>query len=329
MLSHIALSSLLLLATTPAWSDTLDPEKAALQVIQEFSDHLCNNISLEGSAGNFQLSGKAKAELTGVIKQVTDIGIEGAGKYENTEWRNVLQQDLAKVLEDSRNCRLEVFRALVDRLLPDSAVSANRPALIPIPAHPPPPPNVLYGTGMGTGEFERWSLSPGWSRLKGMLINDGTRGNRDFLPSIAPYRPASADYVVEAEILVIDDGDRNNNSFGIVVRVNNQNGYAVGVTSNGATRICYLSAWIGVGFVGGGSGIRDNKRCRPLGQTFRPDGGWHTYRVEVQTNIIKLLIDDHVMTNVIDNMFTSGGSAGLWSSGYQLQVRHFTIRSLD
>ena len=109
--------------------------------------------------------------------------------------------------------------------------------------------NVLYETGTTRGGFEDWSLTstPDWQRLKGMLLNNGTRGGAGFAPIFAPYRPTSADYAVEAEIRVTREG----NSFGVVVRADirpdgRQAGYAVGMGFNLArpeqrpTHICYL-----------------------------------------------------------------------------------------
>jgi hypothetical protein len=183
--------------------------------------------------------------------------------------------------------------------------------------------NVLYQTGTKRGGFEDWSLTatPDWQRLKGMLLNDGTRGAPSFAPIIAPYSPESADYAVEAEIRVIRDG----HSFGVVVRARDNRGYAVGVGQNLMRRtpnICYLDGSTSWHYR---SGCIDPREEVPV---FNPSPDWHTYRIEVNGNVITLLIDGKFMTCVADNKFLSAGSVGLWSSGYQLEVRNFRVIAL-
>ena len=77
----------------------------------------------------------------------------------------------------------------------------------------PPTGNVLYEAG----GFEHWSfpITPDWTRLHGMLLNNGTKRGSVSAPIFAPYRPEVANYAVEAAIRVIEAGD----SFGVVVRV--------------------------------------------------------------------------------------------------------------
>ena len=189
--------------------------------------------------------------------------------------------------------------------------------------------NVLYETGTKRGVFEDWSLSstPDWQRLKGMLLNDGTRGGAGFAPIFAPYRPTSADYAVEAEIRVIREG----NSFGVVVRADIQPdgrkvGYAVGMGQNLArpvqrsTTICYLNGVMS-------PFIRND--CIGEGEIFPPGTDWHIYRIEANGNEIRLLIDKKVIINMRDNRFLSAGRVGLWSSEYQLEVRNFKVIALN
>lgn len=108
----------LLLCVTPSLATgQLDAQKEALAVIADFADRLCKDIPLEGSGENVELSIQAKAELDGLIKKLAKLGAAGAGKYQKTEYQGLLQSDLAAVLRDSTECKLEVFRALKDELL--------------------------------------------------------------------------------------------------------------------------------------------------------------------------------------------------------------------
>jgi hypothetical protein len=83
----------------------------------------------------------------------------------------------------------------------------------------PDPANVLYETMT----FNDWSIPPAksdWGRLGNMLVSRGNRRGADFVPILAPYRPTSADYAVEADIRVIREG----NSFGVVAREGTEQG---------------------------------------------------------------------------------------------------------
>jgi hypothetical protein len=98
-------------------ANSLETQKKALDVIADFADRLCTTIPLTGSTSNIELSGKAKAELSELIKKIANLGIEGAAKYQTSEWQGVLQQDLTGQVNNSRNCKVEVFKDLKDRLL--------------------------------------------------------------------------------------------------------------------------------------------------------------------------------------------------------------------
>jgi hypothetical protein len=185
------------------------------------------------------------------------------------------------------------------------------------PVAEPKTANMLYETGTEKGGFEDWSLTPtrDWRRLKGMLLNAGTYAGEDFAPIFAPYKPEYGDYAVEADIRVIENGY----SFGVVVRANGKEGYAVGVgVGNKHTHICYLDGTI--------DDWGRTHNCKAEAEkVFDPGTDWHTYRIEVEGNRIRLLIDGIEMASVADNMFLSAGRVGLWSSKYQLEVRNFKV----
>jgi hypothetical protein len=90
-----------------AKGDYLDEQERALHIIADFSDRLCQKIPLTGRGSNLELSGEAKAELNELLKKFANIGITGAAKYQQSEYQNVLQQDLARELNDSRDCKLK------------------------------------------------------------------------------------------------------------------------------------------------------------------------------------------------------------------------------
>src|SRR5262245_38828516 len=160
----------------------------------------------------------------------------------------------------------------------------------------PPTAHVLYEAG----GFEHWSfpLTPDWTRLHGMLLNNGTNRGRVSAPIFAPYRPELANYAVEADIRVIEDGD----SFGVVVQVDDDGrGYAAGV------------------------GIKGDHPFGGMRSGFEPGKDWHTYRIEVRGNVCTLSIDGTIKGSVTNNRFLSAGRVGLWFNRYQLAVRGLQV----
>ncbi|MHC4269880.1 MAG: phosphopantetheine-binding protein [Planctomycetota bacterium] len=90
----------------------LEEYEKALKVIEDFAKKMCDEIPLEAKSENVELSGKAKAGLSGLLRRLTSLGIEVAGSYQQTEYQGVLQTDLAGILKDSRDCKREIFREL-------------------------------------------------------------------------------------------------------------------------------------------------------------------------------------------------------------------------
>ncbi|MBV1799652.1 hypothetical protein [Siccirubricoccus sp. G192] len=96
------------------------PEAAdALRLIRETADGLCERIPLERTNSGMRLSGQAEAELRGVLARLSALGVRGAVQYEQTaESRAVLEGDIVRALGQRDTCKLSVFHALIDRLLP-------------------------------------------------------------------------------------------------------------------------------------------------------------------------------------------------------------------
>ena len=106
----------LILAQT-SLASSLEEQQEALNVIANFADRMCTNIQLRGKGNNLELTGEAKAELKGIIAKITDLGFSGALKYQNKEYSGLLQKDLVSALENSTNCKLQIWNDLKDRLL--------------------------------------------------------------------------------------------------------------------------------------------------------------------------------------------------------------------
>lgn len=96
---------------------TLEENEKALNMIADFADRLCKDIPLQGHGDNLELTGSAKAELNGIIKKLANLGLDGAIKYQHTEYEGLLQKDLVSALKDSTNCRLQIWNDLKDKLI--------------------------------------------------------------------------------------------------------------------------------------------------------------------------------------------------------------------
>lgn len=119
-MKHIISLQLLLVALvfTSANAADLATVQTTLNIISDFTDKLCKTPPLQGGTEEVELSGSAKAELNQLLKKVANLGVEGAVKYQSEQYSGLLQKDLANVLRDSNNCRLEVWGDLKDKLFP-------------------------------------------------------------------------------------------------------------------------------------------------------------------------------------------------------------------
>jgi hypothetical protein len=188
----------------------------------------------------------------------------------------------------------------------------------PSPTPLPRSGDVLYRTGK-TG-FKKWPLSAEWKYLNGMLVNDGS-GNTSTSWIRAPYSPgALSNYAVEADIQLIRDDE---GAFGIVVRASGEgDGYWVGVQrSDWTTPRLTASVNIGKAPELSGSDVAMT--------SFDPGSDWHTYRVEVEGNTIRMLVDGGLVVEAIDNRFLNGGDVGLFSYYRQINIRDFKIIAMD
>jgi len=150
-LSKSLFTVLLLLALPTAFTETiyaqgtLESQTKALNVIEAFANKLCASDSVRpsGITQKVELSGNAKAELAGVIKKIIDLGIKTAAKYQGSSYEGVLQADLAKLLTDRTNCKLQVFNSLKDKLIPNPSSSSDKTKSKQMAADQlSPPPNV-------------------------------------------------------------------------------------------------------------------------------------------------------------------------------------------
>lgn len=169
-----------------------------------------------------------------------------------------------------------------------------------------------------------WSAPIEWQVVNGTLVNDGTGPDQEVWV-VAPFEPQTQDYAVEAEILFIN---RNRDSvincvdagFGLVARGDGQSGYFGGILN--LEELCLG----GNDFAGIRLGTENSDSLSQTRYTLGDD--WHTYRLEVEGNAIRLYIDGRLMAETRDNQLLQAGEVGLWSSAMQIEVRSFKVLAL-
>jgi hypothetical protein len=172
---------------------------------------------------------------------------------------------------------------------------------------------VLYAADWSSG-LNGWTGGASWKTLRGELLNDGTSG--DTTPILAPYDTGQiSDYAVEARIRVIRAGGYRSggsyDSFGLAARrVTDGGGYNGQVSADSTAR------------------IRTDAGRLTDDQPFAPEDRWHTYRLEVDGNVVTFLADGARIATVMDNRYLTGGLTGLFCGGYQLEVASYRVLRL-
>lgn len=208
---------------------------------------------------------------------------------------------------------------------PTSAISQLPPTAVPtqvppapteVPTQVPPTPTIVpvqqtSGTILCQPAWSQWTLSSHWSVLNDVIVNDGNDGYTNWL--VAPCTLNTRDYAIESEMRI----DNGCNAHGLVARAVGSNNYASGSYCQGGDAEIWL--W--------GSNATTHQ---DLAHHSYEDGNtWHTYRMEVKGNELRLLIDGKLMCDVInDTILSSGGQVGIWSQNEQLEVRSFVVTSL-
>ena len=124
--SLLALAILATFSSSAANAYALEADKEILKTIGDFAERICPNVPLEGSSSSVELSGSAKADLSGLLKNLAALGIQGAAKYQESQFQGLLQKDLRAAMRDSNDCKLKVANTLMGKLLGAAVVASPR-----------------------------------------------------------------------------------------------------------------------------------------------------------------------------------------------------------
>jgi len=134
MLSRLlTLTICLPLLPSLAEAEGLDEKAKALQLIADFAHQMCYVISSKGNSSDKEIKGAVNVQLNGLASKLGDAGIQGTGKITNSEYQNVLREQLAKSIGDSAACNLRVLEILRGTLL-DNPQSGPKDAESDLPA---------------------------------------------------------------------------------------------------------------------------------------------------------------------------------------------------
>ena len=195
-------------------------------------------------------------------------------------------------------------------------------------------PSLLYAADWSRG-LDGWTGPGHWSSVGGMLVNDGGDSGGT-APLLAPVRPGSADYAVQAEIQFVRyEGNlffTAARGFGLSLRLVGDAGLRVGhyascgLLQMGGARTEDPS---GASYGLFGSNAGDSFSQGIIAEEFyRPDARWHTYRIEARGNHYTVQVDGRTLLDFVDNTYLEPGRVGLWSDGSQLNVRAFKVEAL-
>src|SRR5229473_1673486 len=205
------------------------------------------------------------------------------------------------------------IKAPLTLMSPAQESTTDAPTLIPTPVASAGA--ELYSISDWSKGMSGWSTVQGWKTVDNMLVNDGSVPN-DFVWTIAPFTPFKADYAVEVQLQRVGKSSGEDyQSTGIVMRGGNNKGYLMEYNGEGSALIITME------HVFVNSYAIDK-------WPFEPGNDWHTYRAEVKGNKVRLLIDGTVIIDATDNQYLDPGQVGLWSKGFQVNIRSFKVINL-
>jgi hypothetical protein len=168
-----------------------------------------------------------------------------------------------------------------------------------------PAGTVLYEITDWSSGTSGWAAAGQWKAAGGMLVTDGSSDSFAVAPVDLTGHP---DYVVECEVQIVDPEAKTDVL--LMARMINGTGYYGGFDGS-ASRMA----------TGYGSGELSSSG-------FVLDGNWHTYRLEVRGNTIKLLFEQAEVARAVDNRALEPGTVGIYCAGGQICVRSFRVVAL-
>src|ERR1700753_2482872 len=96
-------------AESDAHSQSLEVQTQALALITKTADDICGIVKTAGSYQDLKVKGEVKAQLSGLVKQLADLGISGAANYDSDQYEGFVRSDLATTFQRTAECKYKVF----------------------------------------------------------------------------------------------------------------------------------------------------------------------------------------------------------------------------
>jgi hypothetical protein len=192
----------------------------------------------------------------------------------------------------------------------EGPVSTEAPAP-PSTTVPPTPAgveaeNVLYEITDWSDGTSGWAAAGQWKTAGGMLVTDGSSDSFAIAPvDLTGY----TDYVVECEVQILDP--RAETDVLLMARMINGAGYWGGFDGSARRMV--------VGY--------DTEELG--GSGFVLDDDWHTYRLEVRGNSVKVFFEHGEVGRAVDNRALEPGTVGIYCGNGQINVRSFRVIALQ
>jgi hypothetical protein len=122
-----ALSVMAFNLPSPAVAQDEEARSQALKEITQTAKDICEAPPMGQSSSSVAVQGSANAQVSQLVRKLANLGISGAPQYQSTQSMGVLQKDLAETIKSSNDCRLQVFKTLQAKLLPDASSSLAFP----------------------------------------------------------------------------------------------------------------------------------------------------------------------------------------------------------
>ncbi|QBD77842.1 DUF1080 domain-containing protein [Ktedonosporobacter rubrisoli] len=206
---------------------------------------------------------------------------------------------------------------------PSSPSQTSHPTPTQVPATPTATkaPTTLYQADWSHG-LDGWQHNEGWTVVNGQLAAHNTSAST----IIVPYQPSTSNYVIEANVRITHVLKPIINNFFIFSRnTSNKDGFeaeVMGLNSQDPKITGYAGfAQILTNQVNVNAGVEQID--------FAPSTNWRTYRVEVQGDETRFIVDGTEISKSISRMdMVSTGPLGLSSMGLDVEVSSFKITTL-
>jgi hypothetical protein len=120
LVARIVASTILAVSASDAikaGAQSLESQARALALITKTADDLCSIVRQAGSSQSLKVKGDLKAQLSGLIKQLADLGISGTADFTVDQYEGLIQSDLAATIQRNAECKFRVFDKLQEKMI--------------------------------------------------------------------------------------------------------------------------------------------------------------------------------------------------------------------